>query len=73
MKNKESDVRNDKEGLNMNAAVQEYGYLDLSKLRTRISKTLSTEEALQDVTPINWSNDVVSGEKKVQISKVKDK
>ena len=57
----------------MNAAVQEYGYLDLSKLRTRISKTISTEEALQDVTPINWSDDVVSGEKKVQISKVKDK
>lgn len=73
MKNKENDVQNDKEGLNMNATVQEYGYLDLSKLRTRISKTLSTEEALQDVTPINWSNDVVSGEKKVQISKVKDK
>lgn len=73
MKNKENDIQNDKEGLNMNATVQEYGYLDLPKLRTRISKTLSTEEALQDVTPINWSNDVVSGEKKVQISKVKDK
>ena len=56
----------------MDAAVQEYGCLDLSKLRTRISKIISTEESLQDVTPINWSEDVLSGEKKVYITKIKD-
>ncbi len=73
MKDTKNEIQNDKEELNMNATVQEYGYLDLSKLRTRISKTISTEKALQDVTPINWSNDILYGEKKVQISKVKDK
>jgi len=72
MKKKENDTQNDKEGLVMDAAVQEYGCLDLSKLRTRISKIISTEESLQDVTPINWSEDVLSGEKKVYITKIKD-
>lgn len=73
MKNKKIDIQNDKEGLNMNATVQKYGYLDLSKLRARVSKTISTEESLQDVTPVNWSEDVLSGKKKICISKNKDK
>lgn len=30
-------------------------------------KIISSEEALKDVVPINWSNDVLSGKKKVII------
>lgn len=53
----------------MNATIQEYSNLDLSKLRTRASKIISTEKALQDITPIDWSKEVLSGKKIVHISK----
>lgn len=39
--------------------------LDFSKLSGRKSKIVSSEEALKDVTPINWSKDVLSGDKKI--------
>jgi hypothetical protein len=41
--------------------------LDFSKLSGRKSKVVSSEEALKDVTPINWSKDVLSGDKKINI------
>lgn len=41
--------------------------LDFSKLSGRKSKIVSSEEALKDVTPINWSKDVLSGDKKINI------
>lgn len=72
MKNKNDRLLNDKEGVSMSATVQEYGYLDLSKLRRRASKIISTEESLQDVTPIDWTEDVLAGKKMVHISKIKD-
>lgn len=39
--------------------------LDFSKLSGRKSKIVSSEEALKDVTPINWSKDVLSGDKQI--------
>lgn len=59
----------EKEVQEMNAAVQKCRALDLSKLRNRKHAILSTKEALKDVTPINWSKDVISGKRKVTITK----
>lgn len=43
--------------------------LDFSKISGRIVGNVSTEEALKDVTPIQWSEDVLNGNKKVTITK----
>lgn len=39
--------------------------LDFSKLSGKKLKIVSSEEALKDVIPINWSIDVLSGDKKI--------
>lgn len=39
--------------------------LDLSILKNKKSTIVSSKEALKDVTPINWSKSVLSGEKKI--------
>ena len=49
---------------------QGYRRLDMSKLKFS-DKKISTEEALADVTPIPWSEEVLSGKKKVIISRQK--
>ena len=39
--------------------------LDLEKIKHRISSTsVSSEEALEDIIPIEWPKEVLSGEKK---------
>lgn len=48
---------------------QQYKTLDISKLKFREHSIISTEEALKDVTPIDWPDDVLNGDKKVIISK----
>lgn len=45
-----------------------YKKLDLSKIRH--SKILSSEEALRDMIPIEWSNDVINGNKTVFLTKI---
>lgn len=42
--------------------------LDMKKLKKRIVKTVSTEEALKDAEPVEWPSDVTDGKKKVIIS-----
>ena len=42
-----------------------YRKLNLSKLSNRKRYVISSNEALKDVTPINWSNEVKNGNKKV--------
>lgn len=42
--------------------------LDISKLNIKKSTIISSEEALEDIIPINWSKDVLSGKKKVEIN-----
>lgn len=49
----------------------DYRQLDLSKLKNRRRKTLSSTEALNNVTPINWSEDVICGKKKAIFTKEK--
>ncbi|NLL52279.1 MAG: hypothetical protein GX248_06195 [Peptococcaceae bacterium] len=41
--------------------------LDISKLSNKKSTIVSSEKALEDISPINWSKDVLSGKKKVFI------
>lgn len=53
----------------MSAQKETYNKLDISKLKTRKHRIISSTEALKDVTPMEWSNDVVSGKKIVKITK----
>lgn len=50
-------------------AMQTIKKLDFNKIAHRCTKTISSTEALKDVTPIAWSKEVLSGEKKVIITK----
>lgn len=45
--------------------------LDFSKLNHRKAGYLSTQEALKDIVPINWPQEVVNGSKKVVLTKDK--
>lgn len=65
----DKDIHTKEEVQKMNATVQTCRTLDLSKLRNRKHTVVSTKEALKDVTPIDWSNDVLSGKRKVTITK----
>jgi len=42
-----------------------YNPLDLGKIKGKKSILASTEEALNDVTPIEWDADVLNGNKQV--------
>ncbi|UWG97984.1 hypothetical protein LPY66_04030 [Dehalobacter sp. DCM] len=46
---------------------QKFKSLNLSKLNGKKTTIVSSEKALEDITPINWSKDVLSGKKKVRI------
>ena len=39
----------------------------LRVLRSKPSKIVSTEEALKDVKPVDWSDDVLDGTRKVMV------
>lgn len=72
--NKIDDKENKKEDNNMETVLNDrsgYRRLDMSKLKNRKIGTISSEEALKDVIPINWSEDVLSGKKKAIISRQK--
>lgn len=56
-----------KEDSKMDTNTLEYRRLDFSKISKRITGTMSTEESLKDVIPIDWSDEVLSGNKKVMI------
>ena len=43
--------------------------LDMSKISSRIVATVSSEEALKDVVPFEWSDEVKTGRKKAVINK----
>ena len=47
--------------------------LDMEKLKSRITKAISLEEALKDVEPMEWPEEVLSGKKKVIITRRKRK
>ncbi len=60
---------NEKEDNDMAANAMQYRKLDFSKIKDRIVSTISSDEALEDIVPIQWSDEVTSGEKKVVITK----
>ena len=58
----------------MNTALAEndkYKPLDLKVLKNKKSSTLSYEESLEGIEPIDWSDEVLSGKKKVEFSEDK--
>lgn len=46
-----------------------YRKMNMSKLSNRKHKVISTNEALKDVTPIEWSSNVLNGRNKIRIDK----
>jgi len=50
---------------------KEYRRLDITKLRSKKSSVISSEESLKDIVPIDWSDEVLSGKKKVIITSKK--
>lgn len=53
----------------MGNTVVKYNTLDLCTLMGKKSKIVSSEEALKNVKPIEWSDDVIQGKKKVLVTK----
>lgn len=53
----------------MDTNALQYKKLDFNKINERIVGDVSGEKALQDITPIPWSKEVLSGEKRVVITK----
>lgn len=49
-----------------------YTPLDLQCLSQKKCKIVSSKEALKDVKPIKWSNDILTGKKKVTIVQAKE-
>lgn len=47
--------------------------LNLNKLKNRDFISLSSKEALKEVVPIDWSEEVLTGKKKVIVSSPKNK
>lgn len=55
---------------NMDIAIknnEKYNPLDIKVLRSKKSTTISYEESLKDIKPIDWSDEVLSGKKKITI------
>jgi len=42
-----------------------YKALDINKLKTKKYTIVSSEDALKDVIPIQWDDDVADGKKKI--------
>ena len=55
----------------MSEKMQTYRKLNLKKIESRITKAISTEEALKDVEPMDWSDEVLSGQQQVNITRRK--
>lgn len=53
----------------MNKKDNEYRRLDFSKINTQRFSTASSEESLRDIAPIQWSKEVLNGEKRIRITR----
>lgn len=48
--------------------------LNVEKLNSRIDKVISSEEALKSIVPMEWSEDILTGNKQVFVTNIsKDK
>ncbi len=53
----------------MSDTTVKYNTLDLQALLSKKSKIVSSEEALHEVEPISWSDDVIQSQKKITVAK----
>ena len=53
----------------MSDTTVKYNTLDLQVLLSKKSKIVSSEEALHEVEPVSWSDDVMQSQKKVVVKK----
>ena len=61
---KETVNTHERKGEDKNMTVENgYRKLDQSKLKNRKRTVISSEQALKDTTPINWSDEVMEGTK----------
>jgi len=67
MRDNKNDFDKKEEDNSMSAAG--YATLNMNIINTKKSKIISSKEALKDVTPIIWDNEVLNGNKKVIITK----
>ena len=69
--NTNSDRNSKKEDNDMTTNTLQYKKLDFSKINSRIVETIPSVEveAMKDIEPIKWNKDVLSGKKKVIITK----
>lgn len=44
--------------------------LNVKKLNSRIDKVVSSEEALSEIVPIDWPEDIINGNKKVCVANI---
>ena len=57
----------------MSNTMGKYAALDLQILTKKKGKIVTSEEALKDVRPVEWGEDVLQGRKKVKVTRVKDR
>ena len=50
-----------------------YSKLNMSVLQNKKSKTVSSAEALRDVVPFNWSEQVLTGKQKIKVTACDEK
>ena len=53
----------------MNSVGAKMPQLNMNKIKHRIKRNLSSEEALKDIVKIDWTDEILSGKKKVCITK----
>ena len=44
--------------------------LNIEKLNSRIDKIITSEEALSEIVPIEWTKDVLNGNKKIYVTEI---
>lgn len=52
---------------------KKYEGLNLNILKSKKSRIISSEEALKDIIPIEWSDEVLEGKEKVIIGDITEK
>lgn len=53
------------------ATMENYRKLDMNAVMSKKGKIISSEEALRDIVPIEWDEEVLNGERKVVLTKPK--
>lgn len=65
--NKPIKIKLDKLKHNGGVSMNKFKSLNLNILQNKKTTIISTQESLKDIAPINWSEEVLSGKKKVLV------